>query len=364
MTEVYIGKTARTAMGKRNGLFRKTDAVRMTAEIMKYLAVEPDEFIFGATQQYGQQGYNFTRQAALAAGFNSAIPALTVNRLCGSSMSAVHTAFANVRAGLGSTYVVGGTEHMTGNPMTEHYYDQPGSISLAVAKGSAMMGLTAEMVANLNTVSRKAQDEFALLSQIRAAENMEKDINIFITGHKEDGNLVIARRDEGIRDTSAESLAGLKPSFDPKGTVTAGNSSGIADGSAGAVITSEREGARARIVSVASTAGDAATMGLQPINAIRKVLNTAGITIAAVDAFEINEAFAAQAVPVVETLGIDADKVNSWGGAIAIGHPHGCSGARIIHTLLNRMEESDQTIGVAAMCIGMGQGIATVIERV
>ena len=365
MTEVYIGKSARTAMGKRNGVFRNTDAIQLTADVMKHLDTEPDEFIFGSTQQYGQQGYNFTRQAALAAGFDPAIPSLTVNRLCGSAMSAVHVAFSNCAMGLASTVVVGGTEHMTGNPMTEHWYQIPGKINTAMAQGSALMGLTAEMVAKLNKVSRKSQDEFALRSHLLAAEHMKGDINVFSLGHdSRTGTLRQIREDEGVRaDASLEGLRKLRGAFDPRGSVTAGNSSGIADGSSGLVVTTDTALARARIAGVGVTAGDPATMGLQPINAIKKALENASIDINDVGAWELNEAFAAQAVPVVSTLGIDLAKVNTMGGAIACGHPLGSSGTRIIHTLLTRMEKDDVSVGVAAMCVGMGQGIATVIER-
>ena len=366
MTEVYIGKSGRTAHGKRNGMFRNTDSVRLSAEVMRYLDVEPTEFIWGCTQQYGSQGYNVARQASLAAGFNNNIPSVTVNRLCGSAMSAVHSAYANIKAGLGETYVVGGVEHMTNNPMTEHYYDQPGSINQHMAKGSALMGLTAEMVGNINSITREDADYFALRSHQLADRYMEGDINVFCTGHASSGELIKATRDEGIRpDTDLQQLGELKPSFDPRnGRVTAGNASGIADGASGLVLSSSTDGARARIRSVAVSAGDPATMGFQPVYSIKEALQRAELEIGDVGAWEINEAFGAQSLAVVRALGIDDCKVNRMGGSIAIGHPLGSSGSRILHTLLNSLTLVDAEVGVASLCVGMGQSLTTVIERV
>jgi acetyl-CoA acyltransferase len=321
---------------------------------------------------------NIGRNAALLAGLPHTVPGQTVNRLCGSSMQSLHTAAAQIMTAQGEVFLVGGVEHM-GHVGMMHGIDLNPAASRQYAKASNMMGLTAEMLGRLHGISREDQDRFALRSHQRAwAATLEgrfaKEI-IGIEGHDADGVLRLCDRDEVIRpETTLEALAALPPAFDPKnGTVTAGSSSAISDGAAALLVMSaERAKAlgltpRAKVRAMAVTGCDPAIMGYGPVPATRKALKRAGLKLDDIQLIELNEAFAAQGLAVLKDLGLlDTmdERVNLNGGAIALGHPLGCSGARITTTLLHAMEWKDAKLGLATMCIGLGQGIATVIERV
>lgn len=292
-------------------------------------------------------------------------------------MQALHDASRAIMVGDGEVFIVGGVEHMGHVPMT-HGVDFNPKLALNVAKASGMMGLTAEMLGRMYKISREQQDAFALRSHQRAYQATQdgRFANEILPtqGHSADGSLTLFEHDEVIRpDTSLESLAQLKPVFDPKrGTVTAGTSSAISDGAAAMLVMSANKAAAlglapiARIRSMAVAGCDPAIMGYGPVPAVHKALARAGLSMSDIDLFEINEAFAAQSLPVIQELGLTEmmdEKVNLNGGAIALGHPLGCSGARISTTLVNLMESQDATFGIATMCIGFGQGIATVFER-
>jgi len=306
------------------------------------------------------------------------VPAQTVNRLCGSSMQALHTAVQGIQSGNGDVYLIGGVEHMGHIPMT-HGVDLNPSFAKHAAMASNMMGLTAEMLAMQHSISREAQDEFGARSHQRAHEatvsGKFKNEIIPTPGHDDNGIPMMCDEDEVIRpETTTETLAGLRPVFNPKGgTVTAGTSSALSDGaSAMAVMSYEAAQAAgltpiAKIVSMGLAGVDPAIMGYGPVPASQKALAKAGLKAEDIEIWELNEAFAAQSLPVLKDLGlmdVMDDKVNLNGGAIALGHPLGCSGSRISTTLLNIMQDKDATLGLATMCIGHGQGIATVFERV
>jgi len=336
-----------------------------------------EDVVWGCVNQTLEQGFNIARSVGLLAGLPKTVGAQTVSRLCGSSMSALHTAAQGIMTGYGDVFVVGGVEHMQHVPML-HGVDISPSMSQYVAKASMMMGVTAEMLGNVHGIKREQQDAFALRSHQRAqaasdAGRFDNEI-VPIEGHDENGLLTMISKDEVIRaDASLEALAALPPAFMPKvGTVTAGSSSAIADGASAMLVMSGEKAMSlgiqpiARIRSMAVSGCDPAIMGYGPVPASQKALKRTGMSIEDMDYVEINEAFAAQSIPVMKDLGLldDMDnKVNLNGGAIALGHPLGCSGTRICTTLLNVMQQNDGEVGLATMCIGMGQGIATVFER-
>lgn len=384
--DIVVVDAVRTPMAKaKNGAFRHVRAETLSAAVMQALferspgldPAEVDDVIWGCVNQTLEQGYNIARNAAILTGIPHSVPAQTVNRLCGSSMSALHIAAANIKAGMGDVYLIGGVEHMEHVSMM-HGADVNPAVSKHVAKASMMMGLTAELLGKMHGVSREAQDKFGVRSHQRAQAAMEKgyfDNEIIgVEGHDQRGFKVRVDRDEVIRaDASLEKMAELKPVFDPRhGTVTAGTSSALSVGAAGmAVMSYERAQALglepiARVLSTGVAGCDPSIMGYGPVPASKKALKTAGLTSDDIQTVELNEAFSAQGIPVLKDLGfLDAldDKVNLHGGAIALGHPLGCSGARICTTLLNVMQTRDTTLGLATMCIGMGQGVATVFER-
>ena len=384
--DAVIVDYGRSPMGRsKNGCFRHTRADDISAQIINGLlarneTIDPetiDDIIWGCVMQRGEQGFNIARNIILRAGLPHSIPAQTVNRLCGSSMSALHTAAANIAAGLGDLYLVGGVEHMGHINMAEQVDPNP-ALGLSVAKAAGSMGLTAEYLALLHGISRQQQDEFGARSHQRAAlarENGKFAGEIIpVGGHDEDGAPLTIEHDETIRpDTTVEVLSTLKPAFNPKdGTVTAGTSSQITDGaSVMLVMSAQRAGdlglqPLAVIRSMALAGVDPSIMGYGPVPASNKALQKLGMTMADVDCVELNEAFAAQALTVLKDLSLldEMDqKVNLYGGAIALGHPFGCSGTRITGTLLSVMQDKDVTVGLATMCIGLGQGIATVVER-
>ncbi|SUW65879.1 3-ketoacyl-CoA thiolase [Buttiauxella agrestis] len=387
MEKVVIVDAIRTPMGRsKGGAFRNLRAEDLSAHLIRGIlsrnpaleAAALDDIYWGCVQQTLEQGFNIARNASLLAEIPHSVPAVTVNRLCGSSMQALHDAARMIQTGDAHACLIGGVEHMGHVPMNHGVDFHPG-LSRNVAKAAGMMGLTAEMLSRMHGISREMQDQFAARSHQRAWAATEaghfKNEILPIGGHDADGVLKRFDYDEVIRpETTVEGLAALKPAFDPvNGTVTAGSSSALSDGASAMLLMSETRAKelglkiRAYVRSMAVVGCDPSIMGYGPVPASQLALKKAGLTAADIDLFEMNEAFAAQILPCIKDLGlmdkID-EKINLNGGAIALGHPLGCSGTRISTTLLNLMERRDAQFGLATMCIGLGQGIATVIERV
>ncbi|MGJ8687504.1 MAG: acetyl-CoA C-acyltransferase FadA [Spongiibacteraceae bacterium] len=385
--DVVIVDCARTPMGRsKNGVFRNVRAENMSASLVDALlernpGVDPATFedvIWGCVNQTNEQGWNIARMMSVMTKLPHEVAGQTVSRLCGSSMSALHTAATSILSGYGDTFMVGGVEHM-GHLAMNHGIDPNPQASKYVARASGMMGMTAEALGMMHGISREQQDQFGVRSHHRAHAAQQnggfaKEI-IPLAGHDEAGNMVLVKQDTTIRgDTTLEGLAQLRPAFDPKnGTVTAGTSSQIADGASAMILMSGQRAMdlglspRAKVKGMAVAGCDPSIMGYGPVPATNKALKRLGLTMADIDTVELNEAFAAQALPVLKDLNlldVMDDKVNLHGGAIALGHPFGCSGTRIVGTLLNVMEQRDTNLGLATMCIGMGQGISTIIERV
>lgn len=385
--DIVIVDGVRTAMAKaKNGAFRNVRAEELSADIMRALltrnaglnSAEIDDIIWGCVNQTLEQGYNVGRNAAILTDIPKTVPAQTINRLCGSSMSAIHIAGANIKAGLGDIYLVGGVEHMEHVNMM-HGVDVNPSASMQNAKAAMMMGLTAELLGKMHGITRQQQDEMGARSHRLAhdaAINGRFDNEIIgVEGHDAEGRLKLILKDEVIRpETTVETLSQLKPVFDPRsGTVTAGTSSALSVGASGMLMMSYEKaqvlGLKpiAKVLSMGVAGCDPSIMGYGPVPATKKALKSAGLTIDDIDIVELNEAFAAQGLPVLKDLKLMDkmdEKVNLNGGAIALGHPLGCSGTRISTTLLNVMQQKDATLGLATMCIGMGQGVATIFERV
>jgi len=387
MKDIVIVDCIRTPMGRsKNGVFRHTRAEDLSAALMKGLLernpeVDPEELediYWGCVQQTLEQGFNIARNSALIAGIPHKVAGVTVNRLCGSSMQALHDATRAIMNGDGEIFMAGGVEHMGHVPMTHGIDFHPG-MNKSVAKASGSMGMTAELLSRKFGITREQQDEFGARSHKKAHEatvegRFAKEIYP-INGHNADGELVRVTEDEVIRpETTAEGLSQLRPVFDPaNGTVTAGTSSALSDGAAAMLVMSAEKAKalgltpRVKIRSMAVAGCDPSIMGYGPVPATEKALKRAGVSMDDIDVVELNEAFAAQSLPVLKGLKLFdkmEEKVNLNGGAIALGHPLGCSGARISTTLINLMEEKDAKLGLATMCIGLGQGIATVFERV
>ncbi|HIF9433730.1 TPA: acetyl-CoA C-acyltransferase FadA [Photobacterium damselae] len=386
MKNVVIVDAVRTPMGRsKNGVFRHVRADDLSAELMKAVfkrnpQLAPtmvDDIIWGCVQQTEEQGLNIARNAALIADIPVEVPATTVNRLCGSSMDALHIAARAIKAEDADMVLVGGVEHMGHVPMTKGINMNP-SNDKTLAQASAMMGLTAEALGKIHQCTREEQDALGARSHRLAhqatLEGLFDNEIVPVMGHDENGIPFLVKHDEVIRlETTEETLAQLRPVFDPvNGTVTAGTSSALSDGASCLVVMSEEKALalgikpRAKIISMATAGVPAAIMGYGPVPATSKALAKAQLTIHDMDYVEINEAFAAQSIPCLKDLDlwdVRDDKVNLHGGAIALGHPLGCSGARLIATLLNILEQKEGRYGLATMCIGMGQGIATVIER-
>ena len=386
MNNVVVVDCLRTPMGRsKGGAFRHTRAEDLSAHLMKGILernpevdpVEIEDIYWGCVQQTLEQGFNVARNAALLAGLPIEIGAVTVNRLCGSSMQALHDAARSIMVGDAEICLIGGVEHMGHVPMNHGVDFHPG-MSKHVAKAAGMMGLTAEMLGKMHGISREDQDAFAARSHARAqaatVEGRFKNEILPTEAHAADGSLFTLDYDEVIRpETTVEGLSQLRPVFDPaNGTVTAGTSSALSDGASAMLIMSEEKAnalglkIRARVKSMAIAGCDPSIMGYGPVPATQKALKRAGLTIEDMGVIELNEAFAAQSLPCAKDLGlldVVDEKVNLNGGAIALGHPLGCSGSRISTTLINLMEAQDVKYGLATMCIGLGQGIATVFER-
>ncbi|NLY57506.1 MAG: acetyl-CoA C-acyltransferase FadA [Gammaproteobacteria bacterium] len=385
--DVVIVDFGRTPMGRsKGGMYRNVRAETLSAKLItgvlernpKIDPAEVEDVIWGCVNQTLEQGWNIARMASLMTPIPHTAAAQTVSRLCGSSMSALHTAAQAIMTGNGDVFVIGGVEHM-GHVGMMHGVDPNPALSLYAAKAAGMMGLTAEMLGKMHGITREQQDQFGVRSHQLAhkatVEGNFKDENIPMEGHDENGFLRVFTEDETIRpETTLESLAALRPAFNPKGgTVTAGTSSQITDG-ASCMIVMSAERAKALgveplavIRSMAVAGCDPSIMGYGPVPATKKALKRAGLSMDDISHVELNEAFAAQALPVLKDLKLldqMDQKVNLHGGAIALGHPFGCSGARISGTLLNVMKQNNGTIGISTMCIGLGQGITTVFERI
>ncbi|AQZ95590.1 acetyl-CoA C-acyltransferase FadA [Halopseudomonas phragmitis] len=385
--DVVIVDFGRTPMGRsKGGMYRNVRAETLSAKLItgvlernpKLNPAEVEDVIWGCVNQTLEQGWNIARMASLMTPIPHTAAGQTVSRLCGSSMSALHTAAQAIMTGNGDVFVVGGVEHM-GHVGMMHGVDPNPALSLYAAKAAGMMGLTAEMLGKMHGITREQQDQFGYRSHQLAhkatVEGRFKDEIIPMEGHDENGFLRVFTEDETIRpDTTLESLAALRPAFNPKGgTVTAGTSSQITDGASCMIVMSAQRAKDlgmeplAVIRSMAVAGVDPSIMGYGPVPSTKKALQRAGLTIDDVDFVELNEAFAAQALPVLKDLKLldkMEEKVNLHGGAIALGHPFGCSGARISGTLLNVMKQRQGRIGVSTMCVGLGQGITTVFERV
>jgi acetyl-CoA acyltransferase len=386
MKKAVIVDAVRSAMGRsKNGSFRHVRAEEMSAQLMDGILernpevnpAEIEDVIWGCVQQTLEQGFNIARNAALLTRIPKEVSAQTVNRLCGSSMTALHMAAQGIMSGQGEIYLVGGVEHMGHVAMTHGVDFNPGYSKVA-AKASGAMGLTAEMLGVMHKISREDQDKFALRSHKRAIAATKsgkfRDEIIPIQGHDADGVPYMVKDDEVARaDTNLEALGKLRAVFNPRGgTVTAGNSSALSDGASCLLVMSEDKAKELGleimgvVKSMAAVGCDPSIMGYGPVPATKKALKRADLEVDDVELWEVNEAFAAQSLPVLKDLGLlekADDIVNPNGGAIALGHPLGCSGARIVTTLLHEMKRRDNKVGVATMCIGIGQGIATVIER-
>ncbi len=396
-TNAVIIQALRTPIGKYGGVLREVRPDDLSALVIKTLVertrIDPamiTDVMWGCANQAGEDNRNVGRMSTLLAGLPSSVPATTINRLCGSSLDAIIQAARAIWSGDAEVIIAGGVESMSRAPYSLPK-NQTGSFGNVTAYDTALgwrypnplmeklfplesMGETAENVAEKYKITRQEQDEFALASHMKAVEAQQKcrfhDELIPVTLPKKKGDPVVVAQDEGPRaDTSLEKLAALPPAFRKNGTVTAGNSSSLNDGAAGVVIMNEKKAHElglkpmARIVSTGVAGVDPRFMGIGPVPATQMALRKAGLTIADMDVVELNEAFAAQSIAVVRDLDIPLRKLNPNGGAIALGHPLGCSGARIMTTLLHEMQRRNARYGLATMCIGVGQGVAVVVER-
>jgi acetyl-CoA C-acetyltransferase len=390
--DIVIVAATRTAVGKFGGTLAKTPATELGAavigELLKRARLGGDqvnEVILGQVLQAGT-GQNPARQSVIKAGLPTAVPAMTINKVCGSGLKAVMLAAQAIRDGDSEIVIAGGQESMSMSPHVlpnsrdgQRMGDWKLVDSMIVdglwdVYNQYHMGITAENVAKKYEISREAQDALALASQQKAAAaqdagRFKDEIVPFLIAQKK-GDPIVFDKDEFInRKTNAEALAGLRPAFDKSGSVTAGNASGLNDGAAGVVVMSAKKADQlgltplARIASYASAALDPAYMGMGPVPASKRALERAGWKPADLDLLEINEAFAAQACAVHKEMGWDTDKVNVNGGAIAIGHPIGASGCRILVTLLHEMQRRGAKKGIASLCIGGGMGVALTVER-
>jgi acetyl-CoA acyltransferase len=385
MRHAVIIDAVRTPVGRAHaekGIYRDVRADDLSADLMKALvdrvgipASEIEDVQWGCVKQQGEQGDDIARNAALIAGLPIEVGGVTVNRNCGSSLQAIDQAAQSIAAQAEDIQIAGGVEHMHHVPMESAFNPSP-RLFYRHSPATMVMGLTAENLAIRYKINRKQQDEFALRSHTRAAQATDSGAfsrEIVPTwGRDEEGRRKVIHEDQGIRrDTSLESLTALKPVFVPQGgTVTAGNSSQISVGAAAVLVMSEDKARelglkpKVRIRSMAVAGVDPSVMGIGPVPATMKALQRAKLRLEDINLIEINEAFAAQTLAVIKHLKADPEKVNVNGGAIALGHPLGASGARITTTLIHAMEARKARLGLATMCIGAGQGIATIFEAV
>jgi 3-oxoadipyl-CoA thiolase len=399
MTEAVIVEAVRTPMGRHGGILKDIRTDDLGAYIIAKLVDKTqitkeaiEDVYFGCTNQAGEDSRNVARNASLLAGLPYTIPGATVNRLCGSGLEAINQAGRAIQTDHGDMFVAGGVESMTRGPwvMAKPVNAfQRGDVTLYDSSlgwrfpnrrmgelySLINNGETAENVAEKYQITRQEQDEFALGSHLKAVKAHEegrlKDEMVPFEMAQRKGSPLVYDKDEGPRaDTSLEKLGSLQPSFKKGGTVTAGNSSPLSDGAAALLLTTPQKAEQlklkpmVRIVASAAAGVHPNYMGIGPIPATQKALKRAGLTIDQIDLVELNEAFASQVIACIRELGIDPKKLNVNGGAIALGHPLGCSGARIMTTLIHEMKKRGSRYGLATMCIGVGQGIATVVESV
>lgn len=398
MREVFVVDAVRTPMGKHGGAFASVRPDDLAAHVIAALVdrnsvptEQVDDVMWGAANQAGEDNRNVARMALLLAGLPVEVPGATVNRLCGSGLEAVNCAYREIRSEEGELLIAGGSESMTRAPFVlakaEKAYSRAAEIhdttigwrfvnpKMKEMYGSHPMGEAAEISGRDYGIAREAQDEFALESHRRAIaardEGRFKDEIVPVEIPQRKGDPIVVDADEPPRpDTTLGRLAALKPAFLNDGTVTAGNSSGINDGAAAVLLASQEtvtaQGWRplVRVVTSAVAGVEPKRMGVGPVFATRKALERAGLSLDDIDLIELNEAFAAQSLACIEELGLDREKVNVNGGAIALGHPLGCSGARLLTSLVHEMNRREVRYGLATMCIGVGQGIATIVERV
>jgi acetyl-CoA acyltransferase len=375
----------RTPIGRASadkGYFRDVRSEDLSAHVMRAVVgrtgVEPsliEDVKWGCVQQQGEQGFDVARIAALAADLPVETGGVTINRNCASSLQAINDAAMSVAAGCEDVQLAGGVEHMDHVPMSKDYNPYPG-LFRKHSEAIMNMGLTAEYLAAKYRIPREKQDEFALRShQLAAAATDKGDFKAEVVptwGRDESGRKVLLTPDQCIRrDTSLEALGALPPAFNPAGgSVTAGNSSPVNVGAVALLMMSEDKANElglkplARVKSMAVAGVNPEEMGIGPVPAVHKALKRAGLSLADIGCIELNEAFAVQVLAVLKLLGIGPEKVNTRGGAIAIGHPLGASGARIVTTLLHRMRDEGARYGLATMCVGQGQGVATIFEAV
>ncbi|PLR78749.1 acetyl-CoA C-acyltransferase [Bacillus sp. V3-13] len=399
MREAVIIDAVRTPIGKLNGSLtsiRPDDlAGHVIKELVARIGIDPElieDVYFGCANQAGEDNRNVARMGLLLAGLPETVPGVTVNRLCGSGLEAVNQAVSAIKAGYGDVFVAGGTESMTRAPyvmMKPHLSNARSNQTLhdttigwrlvnpALAERypPVSLGETAENVAEKYHISREEQDEFALSSHVKATVAIERnrfeDEIVPVSVPQKKGEPIMFTTDEHVRlSATLEALSTLSPAFKKGGTVTAGNSSGINDGASALLIMEKTQAESlglkplARVITSAVAGVDPAFMGVGPIPATRKALARAGLSVEDLDLIELNEAFAAQALACIKELGLKMETVNVNGGAIALGHPLGCSGARILTTLVHEMQKRDCRFGLASMCIGVGQGISTIIEKI
>ncbi|BAK17221.1 acetyl-CoA C-acetyltransferase [Solibacillus sp. FSL W7-1472] len=392
MTEVVIVSAVRTPIGAFQGALKDISAPTLGSIVIKEalnrVQLDPttvDEVIMGNVLAAGL-GQNPARQASIQAGLPYTVPAMTINKVCGSGLKAVHLAAQAIIAGDADVVVAGGFENMSQAPYImrnaregfrmgdQKIVDTLIQDGLWCAFNDYHMGITAENLCDQYNISRQEQDEFAARSQARASEAIsankfaEEIVPVEIPQRK--GDPILFTQDEYVKHgTTAEKLSGLRPAFKKEGSVTAGNASGINDGAAAVVVMSKQRAFElgltplATIVANASAGVDPSVMGIGPVTAVKKVLAKANVTLDEMDLIEANEAFAAQAIAVDRELAFNHDKLNVNGGAIALGHPIGASGTRILVTLLHEMQKQDAKLGLATLCIGGGQGVATIVQR-
>jgi acetyl-CoA acyltransferase len=391
MKEAFIVSAVRTAVGKApKGTLRDTRADEMGAAVIKEAmarvpgleAAEIEDVIMGCAMPEAEQGMNIARSAAIRAGLPVETSAMTINRFCSSGLQSIAIAADRIRTGSAQVALAGGLESMSMIPMGGHIIRPNPYLVEHYPDFYLNMGLATENVARKYEVTREEQDEFALRSHQRAFAALEQDkfkdetvpLTVIVEeldnkGKKQHREVIFAKDEGPRRDTSAEALGKLKPAFHVKGTITAGNSSQMSDGAAVAVVMSEDRaqelGAKplARFVAYATAGCPPEEMGIGPVFAIPKVLKLAGLTLDQIDVIELNEAFAAQSLAVIKTLGLDLDKVNVNGGAIALGHPLGCTGAKLTASILRELARRNGRYGMVTMCVGGGMGAAGIFER-
>jgi acetyl-CoA acyltransferase len=383
MRHAVIIDAVRTPIGKASsdkGIYRDVRAEELSAHcistVVERTGIDPhliDDVRWGCVQQQGEQGFDVARTIGLMAGLPIESGGVTINRNCASSLQAINDAAMNIAANCEDVQIAGGVEHMDHVPMNKDYNPPPG-LFFKHSEGIMNMGLTAEYMARKYQIARQKQDEFSLRSHKLAAEattggGFASEV-IPTWGRDDAGRKTLVRQDQGIRfDCSLEGLSQLPPAFNPAGgSVTAGNSSQVSVGATAVLVMSEEKArelglkAMARIRSMAVAGVDPSEMGIGPVPAVHKALARAKVKLADIGSMEINEAFAVQVLSVLRLLGIDEERVNRRGGAIALGHPLGASGARIVTTLLHRMRDEGSKLGLATMCVGQGQGVATIFE--